>query len=75
VPYKRANEVVFFVITSVEYDVRHNDTPMDYMCAEKDFKELGCWVDSTITRVVQVGVKHAQVPDITTYLGIGEPWA
>ncbi len=34
--------------------------------------EWGCWVDSAVTRIIQVGVEHSRVPDLTGYFGIGE---
>ena len=33
--------------------------------------ELGCWVDATITQIMQTGVEHSRVPDVTRHLGIG----
>ena len=32
--------------------------------------ELGCWVDSSITRMIQTGVEHARVPDMARYLNL-----
>ena len=30
--------------------------------------ELGCWVDTTVTRVTQTGVEHVRIPDASTIL-------
>ena len=33
--------------------------------------ELGCWVDTAVTRMVQTGVEHSRVPDMGGYLSVG----
>ena len=30
--------------------------------------ELGCWVDTTVTRVTQTGVEHVRIPDASAFL-------
>ena len=32
--------------------------------------ELGCWVDPSVTRMIQTGVEHARVPDMARYLNL-----
>jgi peroxin-6 len=70
----RANEVVFFVITNVEYDVPSNDVNASSpdMYIGSTIGELGCWVDSAFTHMIQAGVEHSRVPDVGTYMGLGE---
>lgn len=34
--------------------------------------ELGCWVDSKVTQIMQTGLEHSRVPDVLGYLGIRE---
>lgn len=33
--------------------------------------ELGCWVDPSVTRLIQTGLEHSRVPDVGTYLELG----
>lgn len=66
----RPNEVVYFVVTNVEYDVLGKDLssqPED-MYLGSTLGELGCWVDTAATRVVQTGLEHMRIPDIGGYL-------
>ena len=30
--------------------------------------ELGCWVDTMVTRVTQTGVEHVRIPDASAFL-------
>lgn len=71
---RRFNEVVFFKITNVEYDVvpNGNHATQD-LYTGSTLGELGCWVDSSVTRVVQTGVEHSRVPDVKAYLNLGRP--
>lgn len=59
------NQMVFFVITTVELDVNPS-TP----CVYKE--NLGCWLDASVTRVIQMGVDHRRIPDMGVYLGAGK---
>ncbi|KAK0210498.1 AAA-domain-containing protein [Desarmillaria ectypa] len=68
----RANEAVFFVLTNIDHDVISNEavslSPDAY--AGATLGELGCWFDSSVTRMVQTGVEHCRVPDVSAYLGL-----
>ncbi|KAK0459470.1 AAA-domain-containing protein [Desarmillaria tabescens] len=68
----RANEAVFFVLTNIDHDVISNEavslSPDAY--AGATLGELGCWFDSSVTRMVQTGVEHCRVPDASAYLGL-----
>jgi len=33
--------------------------------------ELGCWIDTSVTRMIQTGVEHTRIPDVTSYFQIG----
>lgn len=69
----RPNEVVYFVVTNVEYDVLGKDLssqPED-MYLGSTLGELGYWVDTAATRVVQTGLEHMRIPDIGGYLDWG----
>ncbi|KAK0502993.1 AAA-domain-containing protein [Armillaria luteobubalina] len=67
-----ANEAVFFVLTNIDHDVISNEavplSPDAY--AGATLGELGCWFESSVTRMVQTGVEHCRVPDVYTYLGL-----
>ncbi|KXN87722.1 Peroxisomal biogenesis factor 6 [Leucoagaricus sp. SymC.cos] len=64
------NEVVYFLITNVEHSVIPNqvlDGGQD-LYTGSTVGELGCWIDSSVTRMVQTGLEHARVPEIGSYL-------
>jgi peroxin-6 len=71
---ERTNELVFFVVTGVQHDVisSHLDAFSRDIYVGSTIGELGCWVDTTITRILQTGVEHSRVPNISAYMGIGE---
>jgi len=67
--------VVYFKITNIEHDVLDIDVSDRQTASDAYFAatmgELGCWVESKITQMVQAGLEHSRVPDATRYLGIG----
>ncbi|KDR81364.1 hypothetical protein GALMADRAFT_239217 [Galerina marginata CBS 339.88] len=67
----RPNDVVFFKVTNIEYDVmpRSNPSSQDIYNGST-LGELGCWVDTSITRMIQTGLEHSRVPSIRSYLNI-----
>ncbi|KAJ3843702.1 AAA-domain-containing protein [Lentinula raphanica] len=69
---KRLNEIVFFMITNVEYNVAPNNntnqTVDTYFGSTAG--ELGCWVDPESTRMIQAGIDHSFVPDVDAYFGL-----
>ncbi|KAJ3861388.1 AAA-domain-containing protein [Lentinula novae-zelandiae] len=69
----RPNEVVFFMITNVEYKVPPNDSsnPTVDTYFGSTVGELGCWFDPDSTRMIQAGVDHSFVPDVGEYFGSG----
>ncbi|KAG6861902.1 hypothetical protein C0995_010608 [Termitomyces sp. Mi166 len=62
----RSNEIVFFCVTNIEYAVVKRTSRLA-VCNGSAVGELGCWVDSSITRIVQSGVEHAWIPSVGTY--------
>ena len=69
----RTNQVVFFVITNIEHEVIQRNglsSPQD-MYVGSTIGELGCWIDSTVTLMVQTGIEHSCVPDVAGYIGAG----
>ncbi|KAH9924001.1 AAA-domain-containing protein [Epithele typhae] len=63
------NELVYFVITNVEHSVPsrlgEGSSPDMYLGATVG--ELGCWVDTSVTRMVQTGIEHSRIPDMGAY--------
>ena len=66
-----ANELVYFMVTNVECDPLSSDINGGDLYSGITTGEWGCWVDPAITRIVQTGLEHSRVPDISEYLGIG----
>ncbi|KAF8803602.1 AAA-domain-containing protein [Phlegmacium glaucopus] len=67
----RTNELVFFKVTSIEYDVVSKaGPPLQDLYTGSTLGELGCWIDTSITRMTQAGVEHTRVPDAMSYLQI-----
>ncbi|KAG6878747.1 hypothetical protein C0993_008046 [Termitomyces sp. T159_Od127] len=67
----RSNEIVFFCVTNIEYAlVKH---AYHDVCNGSTVGELGCWVDSSITRIVQSGVEHSWIPSVGTYFETEDP--
>ncbi|KAH8108501.1 AAA-domain-containing protein [Phellopilus nigrolimitatus] len=66
------NSVGYFIITNLDYDVVENSAVnMDADVFSGSISgELGCWIDSSVTRVVQTGIEHSSVPDVVSYMGI-----
>ncbi|KAF8334192.1 P-loop containing nucleoside triphosphate hydrolase protein [Cantharellus anzutake] len=63
--------VVYFKITNIEHDVVDIDiSERESTYFASTMGELGCWVDSKVTKMVQAGLEHSRVPDVTSYLGI-----
>jgi peroxin-6 len=68
----RANGLVFFKITSIEYDaVLKSSSPLQDVYTGSTLGELGCWIDTSVTCMTQTGVEHTRIPDVTSYLQIG----
>ena len=69
------NAVVHFLVTNLEYQVGHhtgvNQNGILDAYPEAALGELGCWIDSNVTQILQVGVEHSYVPDVSRYLAIG----
>ena len=68
----RSNAVVFFKVTNIEYDVMPcPNSSVEDLYTGSTLGELGCWVDTSITRMVQTGVEHSRVPSVCSYMNIG----
>ncbi|KAF8652744.1 hypothetical protein AX16_004241 [Volvariella volvacea WC 439] len=65
-PYR--TEVAYFLVTNVDCEVKINEDlyPPD-LYTGSTLGELGCWVDSNITRVNQAGVEQSWVPSLGSY--------
>ena len=65
----RTNLVGFFAVSDLHID------PTSASLTSSDghiLGELGCWLNSFVTRVIQAGVTRSCIPDVTTYVGAGE---
>jgi peroxin-6 len=69
----KINEIVYFTVTNVEYDVVSTPTSSSGqdLYTGSAVGELGCWIDPNLTRIVQTGVEHARVPDTRRYYELG----
>ena len=70
---RRNNEIAYFVITNIESDVTSAPNPYDSVdyYTGSTLGELGCWVDTTSTRIVQAGLEHSWIPFLGTYADLG----
>src|SRR5438034_8257379 len=68
----RNNGVVFFVVTNINYTALSNGKDTKHAEAELTVGEMGYWVDTAITQMIQVGVEHSPVPDLAAFLGNGQ---
>lgn len=66
------NEVVYFIVTNIEHDILPHETTPD-IYGGSITGELGCWIDPTVTRMVQTGVEHTRVPSVTPHIENGAP--
>ena len=64
---------MYFIVTNVEHSVpsRLGESSSLDMYVGATVGELGCWVDTTVTRMVQTGIEHSRVPTMAQYLGTG----
>lgn len=65
---------VFFKVTNIEYDVVDiaEDVELLDHYAAATMGELGCWIHTQVTKVVQTGVENSWIPDVGAYLNLGE---
>ncbi|KAJ3503046.1 hypothetical protein NLJ89_g8610 [Agrocybe chaxingu] len=69
----RSNAIVYFKVTNIEYDVvARSNSSMEDLYTGSTLGELGCWIDTSITRVVQTGVEQSRIPDTGTYMHIDQ---
>ncbi|KAG6376029.1 P-loop containing nucleoside triphosphate hydrolase protein [Boletus reticuloceps] len=68
--HNRSDVPVYFVVRSVDY------APLTVQTHGLPFpsEEVGCFVDSTVTRIIQVGVEYVRVPDVYDYYQLGHAW-
>ena len=66
----RLDAVAFFQIVNLEYDVVAGIEGSGHLAAAS-MGELGCWIDTTVTRMMQAGVEHSFVPFVDEYYGLG----
>ena len=66
-----AEKVIYFTVTNIECDPPSLNTALNPSDVHFGLSagELGCWVDSAVTRLTQTGLEHARIPDISAVLG------
>lgn len=64
------NSVVYFVITNLEHDLIA-DTNADGFDGSY-LGEWGCWIDHSVTRIIQTGIEHSRVPNAKSSTKTGE---
>ena len=64
---------MYFTVTNVEHNVpsRIGEMSSPDLYIGATVGELGCWIDTAVTRMVQTGIEHSRIPDTSHYLGIG----
>lgn len=67
---RSTNSVVYFVITNLEHDLIA-DTNADGFDGSY-LGEWGCWIDHSVTRIIQTGVEHSRVPSARPSTKTGE---
>ncbi|KAI0272129.1 AAA-domain-containing protein [Russula aff. rugulosa BPL654] len=65
-----AEQIVYFIVTNVDYDLPSINSALNPSDVHLGLSagELGCWVDTTVTRVTQTGVEHVRIPDASAFL-------
>ena len=61
------------MVTNVDCKVKANGTlssPFPDISAGLAMGELGCWIDSSETRMTQAGVEHTRIPDAIHLMGM-----
>jgi peroxin-6 len=65
-----ADQIVYFIVTNVDCDPPSINSALNPSDVHLGLSsgELGCWVDTTVTRVTQTGVEHVRIPDASAFL-------
>ncbi len=65
-----AEQIVYFIVTNVDCDPPSINSALNPSDVHLGLSagELGCWVDTTVTRVTQTGVEHVRIPDASAFL-------
>ncbi|KAH9001680.1 AAA-domain-containing protein [Lactarius akahatsu] len=60
-----AEKVIYFTVTNIECDPPSTNNALNPSDVHLGLSagELGCWVDSAVTRLTQTGLEHARIPD------------
>lgn len=65
------NGTAYFTITNIECDPVASGASYEDLYAGIATGEWGCWINSSVTRVVQTGIEHARVPSLDSYFCLG----
>lgn len=63
-------KVIYFIVTNIECDPPSMNMALNPSDVHFGLSagELGCWVDSAVTRLAQTGLEHARIPDVSGFL-------
>ncbi|KAI9456224.1 AAA-domain-containing protein [Lactarius psammicola] len=64
-----AEKVIYFTVTNIECDPPSTNNALNPSDVHLGLSagELGCWVDSAVTRLAQTGLEHARIPDVSGF--------
>lgn len=65
-----AEKDIYFTVTNIECDPPSMNRALNPSDVHFGLSagELGCWVDSAVTRLTQTGLEHARIPDVSGFL-------
>ncbi|KAI0315544.1 P-loop containing nucleoside triphosphate hydrolase protein [Amylostereum chailletii] len=67
-----SDSLVYFVVTDIDCRSPNGSAVLSLpnFSVGLAMGELGCWIDSTETRMIQTGVEHARIPNVARFLGL-----
>jgi peroxin-6 len=65
-----AEQIAYFIVTNVDCDPPSTNDALNTSDVHLGLSagELGCWVDTTVTRVTSTGFEHVRIPDASAFL-------
>ena len=65
-----AEQIAYFIVTNIDCDPPSINSVLNPSDIHLDLSagELGCWVDTAVTRVTQAGVEHVRIPNASAFL-------
>ncbi|KAI0303446.1 P-loop containing nucleoside triphosphate hydrolase protein [Multifurca ochricompacta] len=65
-----SEQIIYFTVTNIDCDPPSTNNAVNPSDVHLGLSagELGCWVDTAITRMTQTGLEHARIPDASGFL-------